>query len=309
MAAESSSLIDASSATTDVTEAEQTLSDLWDHPVLSVSGDTFSLRRRTHGDNRLQLTALELSGQTHLAIEVNRFVGVAELVDGSLRATSNDEIVDVGAPFLLRPGVAEAWTSDLHAELLTFDLDALSRFAGTDAAASLRFDHRGAVSPALQRSWELTVAHVSGVLRDAELRANDLIRQAAVDAAYAAALAAFAIDVEVADAPVVPRAVARAQEFIAAHIASPLSIGDIAEASGLSVRGLQSAFQRTLGVTPAGYVRTARLAGARSDLRASSAEHDTVAAIARRWGFAHLPRFAQHYRAEFGEQPSETLRR
>lgn len=65
--------------------------------MLSVSGDTLSLRRRTHVDHRLQLTALELSGLTHLAIEVNRFVGVAELVDGSLRATSNDELLDVGA--------------------------------------------------------------------------------------------------------------------------------------------------------------------------------------------------------------------
>lgn len=44
-------------------------------------------------------------------------------------------------------------------------------------------------------------------------------------------------------------------------------------------------------------------------LISSSPTETTVAAIARRWGFAHLSRFAQRYHAEFGEQPSETLRR
>jgi AraC-like DNA-binding protein len=34
----------------------------------------------------------------------------------------------------------------------------------------------------------------------------------------------------------------------------------------------------------------------------------TVAAVAHRWGFAHLGRFAYAYRARFGVSPSETLR-
>jgi AraC-like DNA-binding protein len=35
----------------------------------------------------------------------------------------------------------------------------------------------------------------------------------------------------------------------------------------------------------------------------------TVAAVAHRWGFAHLGRFASAYRCRFGEPPSDTLRR
>lgn len=46
-----------------------------------------------------------------------------------------------------------------------------------------------------------------------------------------------------------------------------------------------------------------------ANLISSSPTETTVAAIARRWGFVRLSRFAQWYHAEFGEQPSETLRR
>lgn len=35
----------------------------------------------------------------------------------------------------------------------------------------------------------------------------------------------------------------------------------------------------------------------------------TVRGVAQRWGFAHTGRFAQQYLAEFGEHPSQTLRR
>jgi len=34
---------------------------------------------------------------------------------------------------------------------------------------------------------------------------------------------------------------------------------------------------------------------------------ETVGAVARRWGFAHLGRFSERYAREFGERPSDTL--
>ena len=36
---------------------------------------------------------------------------------------------------------------------------------------------------------------------------------------------------------------------------------------------------------------------------------ETVTSVAFDWGFSHLGRFAALYKACFGEQPSETLRR
>jgi len=50
------------------------------------------------------------------------------------------------------------------------------------------------------------------------------------------------------------------------------------------------------------------MARANEALRRSDPARVTVSAVAHRWGFAHLGRFASAYRARFGESPSVTLR-
>jgi AraC-like DNA-binding protein len=57
-------------------------------------------------------------------------------------------------------------------------------------------------------------------------------------------------------------------------------------------------------------LRDARLSAARQDLLDGDPTNGaTVAEIARRWGFAHLGRFARAYRDAYGETPAQTLRR
>ncbi|MFI5838014.1 AraC family transcriptional regulator [Micromonospora sp. NPDC051300] len=74
-------------------------------------------------------------------------------------------------------------------------------------------------------------------------------------------------------------------------------------------RALQTAFRRHLGITPTAYLRRVRLDRAHRDLTAARrAEGDTVAAIARRWGYLHTGRFAADYRAAYGRPPGDTLR-
>jgi transcriptional regulator GlxA family with amidase domain len=67
-------------------------------------------------------------------------------------------------------------------------------------------------------------------------------------------------------------------------------------------------FQRHVGMSPMAYLRDARLRGADAELRAAAAADDTVASIARRWGFAHPGRFAAAYEAKYGQPPGRTLR-
>jgi transcriptional regulator GlxA family with amidase domain len=55
-------------------------------------------------------------------------------------------------------------------------------------------------------------------------------------------------------------------------------------------------------------LREIRLRRAHEDLRAADPSATTVAAIARRWGFAHMGRFAREYQAAYGQTPSATLR-
>jgi AraC-like DNA-binding protein len=105
-----------------------------------------------------------------------------------------------------------------------------------------------------------------------------------------------------------PRAIRRAVEAIHDQPERAFSVGDLAGIAGMSVRSLQEGFRRHLGCTPMTYLQGVRLERARDSLRRSDPSRVTVAAVAHRWGFAHLGRFASAYRARFGESPSETLR-
>lgn len=99
-----------------------------------------------------------------------------------------------------------------------------------------------------------------------------------------------------------------AVEYIDAHADRPISAVDVAEAIGVSARVLQSTFQQQLGHTPTAHLRGVRLQRAHDELAALDGRPgETVGAVARRWGFAHLGRFSERYAREFGERPSDTL--
>lgn len=106
-----------------------------------------------------------------------------------------------------------------------------------------------------------------------------------------------------ASSPIVRRAV----ELLEESADEPLTIGDVARHVGSSVRALQVGFQRDLATTPMTYLRDVRLRRAHADLLAAAPEHETVGAIARRWGFAHLGRFATAHVERFGSRPSDAL--
>ncbi|MEH0982491.1 AraC family transcriptional regulator [Micromonospora sp. CPCC 205556] len=104
------------------------------------------------------------------------------------------------------------------------------------------------------------------------------------------------------------RVVRRACALIRDHHGEALTVGDVAEALGVSVRTLQECFRRELRTTPTAYLRACRLDAVHQALRAAG-PGASVTAVALRHGFAHLGRFAGEYRARFGESPSATLRR
>ncbi len=107
----------------------------------------------------------------------------------------------------------------------------------------------------------------------------------------------------------VPVVVRRATAYIDEHAHEPVTVDDVANAVGLSTRGLQVAFRRHLDTTPSMRLRRARLDGAHRDLLRADPHATTVAAVARRWGFVHLGHFATAYRTAYGERPTETLLR
>ncbi|MFF1733035.1 AraC family transcriptional regulator [Streptomyces sp. NPDC058247] len=95
-------------------------------------------------------------------------------------------------------------------------------------------------------------------------------------------------------------------DYIRASAQNDLTVDDLAQVAGVTVRTLQSGFRRSAGVTPSEFIRNVRLDGARGDLLAGNGQ--SVSDIASRWQFHHLGRFAQQYRRRFGDSPSQTLR-
>ncbi|MGY1640170.1 helix-turn-helix domain-containing protein [Geodermatophilus sp. SYSU D00703] len=103
--------------------------------------------------------------------------------------------------------------------------------------------------------------------------------------------------------------VRRARDYIEAHADQPLTVADIARACGVGVRGLQHGFQRSIQISPTGYLRHVRLRYAHRDLLLADPRTTTVEAVAHHGEFTHRGRFAAQYRDRYGVQPVETLRR
>lgn len=104
------------------------------------------------------------------------------------------------------------------------------------------------------------------------------------------------------------RAVRAVVDFIHAHAHGGVRVEDLIAVSGVSGRTLFRHFHAAKGLGPLAYLRETRFERARADLEAA-APGDTVEAIARRWRFSHVGRFAADYRRRFGELPSDALKR
>jgi transcriptional regulator GlxA family with amidase domain len=105
-----------------------------------------------------------------------------------------------------------------------------------------------------------------------------------------------------------PTPVRRAVEAIRTDPTQPYTPTSLARLAGTSTRTLHDGFRRHLDTTPMAYLRLVRIQRAHAELRAADPAGTTVTAVAHRWGFGHVSRFAQAYRRTYGRAPGETLR-
>ncbi|TWU06536.1 AraC family transcriptional regulator [Stieleria varia] len=103
--------------------------------------------------------------------------------------------------------------------------------------------------------------------------------------------------------------ICRAIELVNDTSAWESSVPEIATMLGVSQRTLLATFQEQLGLTPKTYLLNHRHHLARRVLMNSTPHSTTVAAVAMKFGFFDIGRFAGRYFQIFGEYPSETLRR
>jgi AraC-like DNA-binding protein len=93
---------------------------------------------------------------------------------------------------------------------------------------------------------------------------------------------------------------------LSGHVGDVIYSEELADHIGVSVRTMHDAVQRYRGMSLHRYLRLRRLWLVRRRLVAGA---ESVKAAALEYGFWHLGDFAQAYREQFGEMPSETLAR
>ena len=76
----------------------------------------------------------------------------------------------------------------------------------------------------------------------------------------------------------------------------------------MSARTLYTGFHDGFGIGPMTYLKQVKLNRCREELLSADPASCLVGDIAATWGFYHLSSFAQAYRREFGELPSDTLK-
>src|SRR5215472_1764987 len=177
-------------------------------------------------------------------------------------------------------------------------------------ATDLRFESATPVSAAAGAQWAQTASFIcrqlitSGITEISPLVAHTLTRLVAATLLEAFPNTTMTASYIPGPGQMAPSAVRRAAAFMDAHAGSPVTVAAVAASAGVSVRALQYAFCSHYGITPTGYLRRVRLERAHCQLQsADPATGMTVAAAARRWGWAHQAKFAAAYRAQYCVPP------
>ncbi|MGO4535853.1 helix-turn-helix domain-containing protein [Leifsonia sp. 2MCAF36] len=280
----------------------------------------FGVSTLESGDPTVTLSSFDWTADGRGRSEANSFFTVGDVYAGSVTVTAGRETLDSSRLMLIPPRRLDAsWTGSHSARTVRLEratIDAYARNHFGVSATGVRFTETRAISPVHEALWRAVERHArEEVAAHPDLLHNDLIWDETARHLVATLLTVFPNStLEVAaprdGAAALPASVRRAIAYMEEHVAEPVTIADIAAAARLSPRGIQDAFARIVGHSPMRHLRLLRLEAARNDLLlADPTNGHTVADIARRWGFPHVPRFAEAYRAQFGENPRVTLQR
>ena len=102
----------------------------------------------------------------------------------------------------------------------------------------------------------------------------------------------------------------RAYRYMQEHLyCADLRVREIAADMGVTERALQSAFRRSLGMTPGEVIQRCRVERIRADLLRDESPSGSVNETAARWGIRNRSTLITSYRKHFRETPTETLAR
>ena len=104
-----------------------------------------------------------------------------------------------------------------------------------------------------------------------------------------------------------PYYVRRAVEYMHENADQLISICDVVNASGASLRSLQAGFSSYYEMGPSAYLKNLKLNCAHRELKRETPASSSVSKIAAHWGFFNLGSFSRSYKKQYGLSPSETL--
>jgi AraC-like DNA-binding protein len=191
--------------------------------------------------------------------------------------------------------------------------DYLNREFGVSMSRPLTFDPTGVDGGALPEAWRRLVTHIVDQVESVpHMYGNGRIQRH-----YAATMVELLLSHHLSNYSdligahgneTAPWHVQRARAIIQDSYDESLSVARIAARVGVSVRSLQTGFNRFLGTSPTDYIRRHRLERLHEALlRADAAER--VTDLMLDCGIVDFGRYAQHYRKRYGCSPSDTLRK
>ena len=107
---------------------------------------------------------------------------------------------------------------------------------------------------------------------------------------------------------IAPWYVRRAEDYLRENYTRRISMQELAEACGVSVRTLHYGFAKFRDHSPAERLRAIRLMQARHAIIEARISGNRIADVARLVGYENKSQFSRDYKAHFHESPSETLR-
>jgi AraC-like DNA-binding protein len=311
--------------TSDLEDARNQIGSVYCPHRLTVFGSlsAFRARHAEGGTSGLGVYSLSYGSGTTLLESSNfdDFVLVSQQISGRLvaRAETGERLLLPGEHVVLDAHTAYRlrWEENcnlFHVRMPRTEFEtAVAEFTGANEPAAVRFplswhpSKPGTRAVAKVMQFLLRNAGPNGLLASGALLSAQMRRMLIASIVEAYPGSSHAADATSSGATR-PPAVRRAIAYFEDAAADDIRISDAAAAARLSTRALQEAFRKHLDTTPMAYLKSIRLARAHADLRQSSVEEGTtVAAVAYRWGFGNLGRFAADYRREFGRSPREVL--
>lgn len=310
--------------TDDYAQARQHVTDIYiphslraheTHPldfrIRYVASDRFTVGHLRYGaDSELLVPPMEHCYHVNLTLHGNTAVeqgGQSAVTEGGLGGV----VLDPESPFRVR------WSPDAIQYAIKIPRHSLERqieaFTGRPLTRSVRFQLGFGLDTPNAIGMMKAITHLRDELsRSGGAATHPLVRAQLEDYVISNMLTVMSHDFS-EDIASPQRAVSRkhvqvALDYIDAHLGEAITVADVAVATFVSVRALQNGFREELGLSPTQYIRARRLEHAHDDLLVASID-TCVQDVAYRWGYSHMGRFAEQFKARFGKLPSSMLPR